>query len=271
MISTYVSPSTEKNEESHAIILIQNSNYWKGIWYYGIGSSKCQHPFGATQSARPTHLLRGTSKQSIIFRIGANTMTKHPSHLSLRKIVAATAYYCFVASITTDAFVTPSFRSPSLLAPNRATLARNRVVPPSSLSFEITKNDGLSHSKGNARSATTFSSSTASSKLSSDQKSVLSVGLWCVLDIAFRRLFQRLGIATKFPSSLGGCGAVLAILLLTSKSTEKENKLHRLLSPGAALLAKWLPVFFVPSLVTLPLVGVDSLGGTKEVRSIEQL
>ncbi len=198
-------------------------------------------------------------------------MTKHPSHLPLRKIVAATAYYCFVASITTSAFVTPSFRSPSILVPNPATLARNRVVPPSSLSFEITKNDGLSHSNGNVRSATTFSSSTASSKLSSDQKAILSVGLWCVLDIAFRRLFQRLDIATKFPSSLGGCGAVLAVLLLTSKSTAKENKLHRLLSPGAALLAKWLPVFFVPSLVTLPLVGVDSLGGSKEVRTNVQL
>jgi len=42
--------------------------------------------------------------------------------------------------------------------------------------------------------------------------------------------------------------------------------LHRLLSPGAALLAKWLPIFFVPSLVTLPLVGgIESLGGSTEI------
>lgn len=41
--------------------------------------------------------------------------------------------------------------------------------------------------------------------------------------------------------------------------------LYQLLSPGASLLAKWLPVFFVPSLVTLPLIGVDSLGGLSEI------
>jgi len=107
--------------------------------------------------------------------------------------------------------------------------------------------------------------------MSSDQKSLLSVGLWCLMDVAFRRLFQRLNLASKFPSSLGGCGVVLAVLLLSSKSSPsstqtKESKLHRLLSPGAALLAKWLPVFFVPSLVTLPLVGgIDSLGGPAEL------
>jgi hypothetical protein len=89
--------------------------------------------------------------------------------------------------------------------------------------------------------------------------------------VAFRRSFQKLGIASKFPSSLGGCGVVLAALLLAStKSTgDKESKLHRFLTPGAGLLAKWLPVFFVPSLVTLPLVGsIESLGGSKEVRTM---
>ena len=92
---------------------------------------------------------------------------------------------------------------------------------------------------------------------------ILSVGLWCVLDILFRRIFQGLNIANKFPSSLGGCGFLLAILLLSTR----DNKLHRVLSPGAAALAKWLPVFFVPSLVTLPLLGgVSSLGGSVEVK-----
>ncbi len=197
-------------------------------------------------------------------------MTNHKSSIPWRKIIAATACCCFVSSITVSAFVTPWSRSASLLIPNYAAASGNRIISASSLSFENTKNGGLSHSNGKARSAMTFSSSTAPSKLTSDQKSILSVGLWCVLDIAFRRLFQRLDIATKFPSSLGGCGVVLAILLLSSKSSSdgEESKLHRLLSPGAALLAKWLPVFFVPSLVTLPLVGgVESLGGSTEVRT----
>ncbi|KAL3908012.1 MAG: hypothetical protein SGARI_003260, partial [Bacillariaceae sp.] len=39
-----------------------------------------------------------------------------------------------------------------------------------------------------------------------------------------------------------------------------------MLQPGAALLAKWLPVFFVPSLVTLPLVG--SVGSGVEIAKV---
>lgn len=61
---------------------------------------------------------------------------------------------------------------------------------------------------------------------------------------------------------------MLAVLLLTKSisSSDQESKLHRILTPGAALLAKWLPVFFVPSLVTLPLIGgIDSLGGPAEL------
>jgi hypothetical protein len=41
---------------------------------------------------------------------------------------------------------------------------------------------------------------------------------------------------------------------------------YDLLSPGSDVLAKWLPVFFVPSLVTLPLA--PSLGSSMEVSTI---
>jgi hypothetical protein len=40
--------------------------------------------------------------------------------------------------------------------------------------------------------------------------------------------------------------------------------LYLALNPGATLLAKWLPVFFVPSLITLPLA--SGLGNAREVR-----
>jgi len=50
------------------------------------------------------------------------------------------------------------------------------------------------------------------------------------------------------------------LLLLPSSLAQM---LFQSLSPGAALLAKWLPVFFVPSLVTLPLA--DSVGTAGEV------
>ena len=78
-----------------------------------------------------------------------------------------------------------------------------------------------------------------------------------VLDILFRRLLQRFSIS--FPSSLAGCGVLFATLLAAPKGPQ----LYNLLSPGAALLAKWLPVFFVPSLVTLPLAA--GLGTAMEV------
>ena len=40
--------------------------------------------------------------------------------------------------------------------------------------------------------------------------------------------------------------------------------LYRALNPGATLLAKWLPVFFVPSLIALPLA--SGIGNAWEVR-----
>lgn len=89
------------------------------------------------------------------------------------------------------------------------------------------------------------------------QKPLLSASALVILDIAFRRLFQTLSI--DFPSSLAGCGFLLASLL----TLPFGEKLYESLSPGSTLLAKWLPVFFVPSLITLPLEG--GLGSAIEV------
>jgi hypothetical protein len=193
---------------------------------------------------------------------------------------------------TTNAFVIPSsstapatristFTSSSSFTRNIKTDGCNhRIHNNNYVALLRLFNDGDHHhslSQSQLDASTTSTSGTTSSAsltLSSDQKSIFSVGIWCLLDVVFRRIFQRLDIASKFPSSLGGCGFMLTILLLLTKSSSStatnENKnslLHRILSPGATLLAKWLPVFFVPSLVTLPLVGgVESLGGSTEVR-----
>jgi hypothetical protein len=71
-----------------------------------------------------------------------------------------------------------------------------------------------------------------------------------------------------FPSSLAGCGALFTTLIaLSSTKQSLGDGLYSLLAPGAAVLAKWLPVFFVPSLVTLPLA--QSLGSSVEVRTIQ--
>ena len=87
----------------------------------------------------------------------------------------------------------------------------------------------------------------------------ISAALLIALDIAFRKSFKALAIS--FPSSLAGCCLLLASMLTLPVV---GPNLFQTLSPGAALLAKWLPVFFVPSLITLPLV--DSIGSSTEVR-----
>jgi len=90
-------------------------------------------------------------------------------------------------------------------------------------------------------------------------KTIASASSLLVMDVIFRRLLKKLAIS--FPSSLAGCGVLFATLLLSP-----GDGLYKLLSPGAALLAKWLPVFFVPSLVTLPLA--DSLGSAGELLKV---
>jgi putative effector of murein hydrolase LrgA (UPF0299 family) len=91
-------------------------------------------------------------------------------------------------------------------------------------------------------------------------KALSAAGSLVLMDVAFRRLFQIFAIS--FPSSLFGCAMLFATFLLAPNGTQ----LHSALSPGAALLAKWLPVFFVPSLITLPLA--QSLGSVSEVREV---
>lgn len=68
----------------------------------------------------------------------------------------------------------------------------------------------------------------------------------------------------KFPAMLGGCIVLfVALLLLNAVSSEKANEAYEALVPGATFLTKWLPPFFVPGLVMLPLS--PSVGGNLEV------
>jgi putative effector of murein hydrolase len=92
----------------------------------------------------------------------------------------------------------------------------------------------------------------------SDRTALLSAAAFVVLDVIFRLIFTKFHLT--FPSSLGACSCLFAFLL-----TFHQNEWNALdyLKPGATLLAKWLPVFFVPSLVTLPLA--DSIGSAVEV------
>lgn len=107
--------------------------------------------------------------------------------------------------------------------------------------------------------ASATSSSNSRSSSPTIQKSIISASALVVLDIIFRRVLKSLAIT--FPSALVGCGTMFLSFLLFPGET-----LYNALSPGSALLAKWLPVFFVPSLVTLPLA--DSVGSIFELLKV---
>ena len=89
-----------------------------------------------------------------------------------------------------------------------------------------------------------------------DLQALASAAAFVAIDVAFRRLFQLLNIS--FPSSLGACSILLFTLLLLPSQAAGRVAEH-FLQPGAALLAKWLPLFFVPSLITLPLADTSSV------------
>lgn len=121
----------------------------------------------------------------------------------------------------------------------------------------------VSWRQGTKKQHTWLISATVSSEDKPDgqtvKKSLVSASALVALDIAFRRLLQSMCIT--FPSSLAGCGVLFASML----TLPFGERIYNALSPGSTLLAKWLAVMFVPSLVTLPLA--DGLGSTVEVSS----
>ena len=74
----------------------------------------------------------------------------------------------------------------------------------------------------------------------------------------------------KFPGQLGACILLFASLcLLDLASPSTAATVFDALSPGASLLAKWLPVFFVPGLALLPIS--KSIPGTGDVSHYQHL
>lgn len=73
---------------------------------------------------------------------------------------------------------------------------------------------------------------------------------------------QKSGI--KFPAGLGACIILFStLLMLDFVSPATATYIFQSLGPGSALLAKWLPVMFVPGLVMLPLS--PPIGSTVDV------
>lgn len=155
------------------------------------------------------------------------------------------------------------------------------LFTPQSSSYTLTSSTGRNHPTENAHhgkySALCPSSSLslsaqppAPASISNDTnkaKTIVATVILILLDIQFRTIFRKYSI--PFPSSLAGCGALFATMIGFSVVNKQLGEgMYQLLNPGATLLAKWLPVFFVPSLITLPLA--SGLGTVWEVRNLEE-
>ena len=94
-------------------------------------------------------------------------------------------------------------------------------------------------------------------------QTLIGVGILALIEKAMKQTLHVLEI--KFPAMLAGCLALFAFLLVTDAcvSSSAAQAMAEYLAPGAAILAKWLPIFFVPGLALLPLA--PSVGGNLEI------
>lgn len=113
------------------------------------------------------------------------------------------------------------------------------------------------------RMAATETATSTKAGWTTHAQSVASTVLLVTIDVVLRRYFKQAGLS--FPSSLAGCGLLFSsLVILSSINASWGDGVYSIFSPGASLLSKWLAVFFVPSLVTLPLA--QPLGSALEVR-----
>ena len=97
---------------------------------------------------------------------------------------------------------------------------------------------------------------------SDSSKQITGAAYFIIMDIVLRKLFAKYEI--PFPSQLGGCCILFALMVVAELIRPGfGDAAFDVLSPGAAILAKWLPVFFVPGLAMLPLA--PSMGSPFEV------
>lgn len=101
------------------------------------------------------------------------------------------------------------------------------------------------------------------------QTAVLGAVVMALLEYGVKMGLQSKGIS--FPAPLAACLLLLGLLLALERVNGGQwaRSLSDFLSPGAALLGRWLPVFFVPGLAMLPLA--PSVGGPAEVRRVVEL
>uniref|UniRef100_A0A7S1BPN4 Plastidal glycolate/glycerate translocator 1, chloroplastic n=1 Tax=Corethron hystrix TaxID=216773 RepID=A0A7S1BPN4_9STRA len=104
-----------------------------------------------------------------------------------------------------------------------------------------------------------------SSLLPNSPQALYGAVFYIVFDVGLRKLFKKLSIS--FPSMMAGCvGLFVAMVLAEVVSPGSGDAVFDSLSPGSAFLTKWMPAFFVPGLVMLPLA--PSMGSPLEVAKV---
>lgn len=85
---------------------------------------------------------------------------------------------------------------------------------------------------------------------------VVSLGIILAIDKLLKQAF--VAAAIKFPSALFGMFCIFSVLLiLDSTIPSAATGLMNFFEPAALFIQRWLPLFYVPSLVVLPLAVRD--------------
>ena len=85
---------------------------------------------------------------------------------------------------------------------------------------------------------------------------IVSLGIILAMDKFLKKAF--VAAAIKFPSALFGMFCIFAILMiLDSTVPAAAQNLMNFFEPALLFIQRWLPLFYVPSLVVLPLAVKD--------------
>lgn len=127
------------------------------------------------------------------------------------------------------------------------------------------ENFSYTSSLKNKKVATNIIGSRGGASPLASKDEMIGAAVFVALDYIFRKTFAASNI--NFPSQLGGCCILFVLMILAQIAKPGSgDSIFRSLSPGSLLLAKGLPIFFVPGLAMLPLA--PSMGSIFEVRQI---
>jgi hypothetical protein len=178
----------------------------------------------------------------------------NPSMVPLRRLLLVSALVICIGNVHGSSKVQHKalVAESRLAASNTFGLDVSRVTPPNTKALASSSSHRVAVRGGDA--------------LEKLPTKALGGALWFgVVDVCLRKFFKAKGIS--FPSTVAGtCALFVSMVLLQIVKPGLGDAAFEMLTPGAGLLAKWLPVFFVPGLAMLPLA--PSIGSPIEVRRV---